>query len=77
MSGNVARGIKTILKEKGLRNQYVAEKTGFSQQQFSDLINGRKLILAEYLPGIAQAMGVTVMDIFAAGADDDEKDKSA
>lgn len=77
MSGNVARGIKNIVREKGLRNQFVADKAGFTQQQFSDMINGRKLILAEYLPGLAQALGVTVMDIFNAGADEDETERES
>lgn len=73
MSGSVARGIKSILREKGVRNQHVAKKAGFTERQFSDMLHGRKLILAEYLPRIADAMEVSIMDIFKAGADDHDK----
>lgn len=72
MSGNVSEGIKNIIRDKGLRKQFVAERAGFTGQQLSDMMYGRKLILAEYLPRLAQAMGVEVMDIFNAGADADK-----
>lgn len=67
MQGSVAAGIKKIIQEKGLMQKYVAEKSGFTVQQISDMVNGRKLILAEHLPKIANALGVSVMDIYIAG----------
>lgn len=68
MSGNVAYGIGRIVDEKCLRQSAVARKAGFTPQQFNDMIKGRKLILAEYMPAIADALGVGVMDIYNAGA---------
>lgn len=65
---NVAVNIKKILKEKGLIQKSVAQRAGFSEKQFCAMLNGRKLILANYLPSIAQAMGVTPNDLFDTNA---------
>lgn len=67
---DIAANIKQIIDEKGLRQNFVAKKAGFTPQQLNDMIKGRKLILAEYLPPLAQAMGVGVMDIYDAGIRD-------
>ena len=40
----LARGIKVIIAKKGLKNIYVAEKAGFTSQELSDMLNGRRLI---------------------------------
>lgn len=56
--------IRNCIKQKGLVQGYVAEKAGFSYQQFSDMLNGRKLLLAEYIPRIANALGVTANEIY-------------
>ena len=69
VSSCVAVGIKCILAKKGLQQGYVAKCSGFSDQQFSDMVNGRKIIRAEYLPAIANALGVDVNELFQAGKD--------
>ncbi len=58
MRSSVADAIKVILEEKALRQGAVAMRAGFSPQQFSDMLNGRKVIKAEYIPSIANALGV-------------------
>lgn len=63
---NIAKGIKVILAQKGLQQKYVAERAGFTEQQFSAMLNGRKLILAEHMPGIAQALGVSIAEVYSA-----------
>lgn len=63
--------IRKLIKSKGFIQGYVAEKAGFSIQQFSDMLNGRKLLLAEYIPRIANALGVTANEIYY-GADTDK-----
>lgn len=60
-------GLATIIKEKGLKQVYVAEKAGFTANELSDMLNGRKLIKACDILKIAQALGVTANDIYAAG----------
>jgi len=58
MQAGVAYSIKRIVDEKGFRQGAIAVKSGFSEQQFSDMLNGRKTIKAEYIPRIAAALGV-------------------
>lgn len=64
MENSVAIGIKQSMIKKGLFQKAVAERSGFTEQQFSDMLNGRKVIRAEYLPQIATAIGVDVGDLF-------------
>lgn len=62
-AGNIAR----IIKEKGFRNMYVAEKAGYKPQELSDMLNGRRLIKACDILRLSIALGVTADDIYAAG----------
>lgn len=45
----------------------VASRSGFTEQQLSDMLNGRKVIRADYLVRIADAIGVSIEDLYAAG----------
>lgn len=62
---DIANNVGSIIESKGLYQRFVAEKAGFTQQQFSDMLNGRKVIRAEYIPRIADALGVNIGDLFA------------
>lgn len=64
MECNVAMGIKRIILEKGFIQKSIAEKSGFSDQQFCDMLNNRKIIRADYIPRIANAMGVTPNELY-------------
>lgn len=64
MDSSVIIGIKQNMVAKGLYQKAVAERAGFTEQQFSDMLNGRKIIRAGYLPAIAKAIGVSVGDLF-------------
>ncbi len=57
-------GIKAAIKKSGMLQKVVAERSGFTEQQFSDMLYGRKIIRVEYLPRIANAIGVNVGDLF-------------
>lgn len=63
----LARGIKVIIAKKGLKNIYVAEKAGFTSQELSDMLNGRRLIKVCDVPKLAFAMEVKEGDIYAEG----------
>ena len=61
------KGIARIIKEKGLKQAYVAEKAGYKPQELSDMLNGRKLIKACDILKLSIVLGVTADDIYAAG----------
>lgn len=65
----VALGIRRLIAERGLIQKAVAKRAGFSEQQFSDMLNDRKIIRAIDIIPISSAIGVTVQEIFDAGAD--------
>ena len=67
MTGSVAVGIERIIRKNGFLQGAIARKSGFTDQQFSDMLKGRKVIRADYMVPIAKAMGVTVQDIYDAG----------
>lgn len=60
LPGNIRR----IINEKGLKQGAIAEKVGYSNQQFSDILNGRRLIKPYDIVMIAGALGVAVGDLF-------------
>ena len=51
-------GISKIIKEKGFKQTYVAESAGYTPQELSDMLNGRRLIKACDIPRIAKALGI-------------------
>ena len=69
MTGSVAAGIERIIRQKGFVHGTVAAKAGFSDQQLCDMLKGRKVIRADFMVPIAKALGVTVQEIYDAGAD--------
>ncbi len=56
--------IKAIIKNKGLKQSYVATMAGFTEKSFSNLLNGRKTFKAEYVPCICKALNVLPNDLF-------------
>lgn len=64
MDKRVVVGIKQLMAAKGMFQKNVANRAGFSEQQFSDMLNGRKVIRAEYLPQIAKALDVPINQLF-------------
>lgn len=63
----VANGVRVIIALKGLKNVYVAEQSGFSKQELSDMLNGRRLIKACDIPKLAKGLGVKESEIYEAG----------
>lgn len=59
--------IREIIRDKCLKQSAVAEKAGFTPNQFSSMLYERKIILAEYIPSIACALGVTVNELYKKG----------
>jgi hypothetical protein len=63
----LTKGLRIIIAEKGFKNLYVAESAGFTSQEFSDMLNGRRLIKACDIPKFAKALNVKLDDIYAIG----------
>ena len=61
---NVATYTRKIICNKGLKQKSVAKKAGYSQQQFSSLLTGRKLFKADDIYRIAMALEVTPNELF-------------
>lgn len=60
----VSPNIKRILKEQGIKQYVIAEKSKIPFKKFSDMLNGRAIMKADDLPQIAKALGVTVNELF-------------
>jgi transcriptional regulator with XRE-family HTH domain len=59
--GDIISNIKRLIDEKGMKQGVVAERAGFTKQEFSNIMNDRrKLLRVEHSPAIAYAMGVDV-----------------
>ena len=56
--------IEAIIKQKGYLQKAVAERAGFTEQAFSNMLNGRRVIKSQDIPRIANALGCTVADIY-------------
>lgn len=62
---SVVSNIRYIINEKGMKQGVVAERAGFTKQEFSNIMNERrKLLRVEHLPAIAVALGVEVNDLY-------------
>ncbi|MGG4200755.1 helix-turn-helix transcriptional regulator [Peribacillus frigoritolerans] len=56
--------IGEIIKEKGLKSKYVAEKIGVSSQQISNWINMRNYPTIDNAFKLAKLLGVKVDDLY-------------
>lgn len=60
-------GMARVIKEKGVKQIYVAEKAGYTAQELNDMLNGRRLIKANDVLRLSLALEVTADDIYQAG----------
>ena len=63
----MSENIKGLIAESGMKQKVVAERAGFTEQMMTDMLNGRKVIKAEFIPALCQALGVTPNQIFKWG----------
>ena len=60
----VPENIERNNKEKGIKQYAVANKAGYTKQQFNDMLNGRKIIKAIDILAIAKALEVSPNDLY-------------
>ena len=68
VQGNLIR----IINEKGLVKKGVAERAGMTAQALSDILVGRKVIRADMVPTLADAVDVPIVELFRKGEDLDQ-----
>lgn len=57
--------IKMLISKKGMKQSVVAERAGFTPQEFSNILNERrKLLRIEFMPPIAQALEVDMNELY-------------
>lgn len=60
----VCERLKIYIRESGLKQCSIASKTGFTENQFSQILNGKRSISADELEVICNAMGASPNDIY-------------
>lgn len=60
-------GINALILKKGIKQKIVAERAGYTPQELSDMLNGRRLIKACDIPRIAEALDSKSDDIYEMG----------
>lgn len=60
----IISNIRKIINDKGLKQYVVAERCGYTDKQFSDLLNNRKVITADDIGRLYIGLGVTPNELF-------------
>lgn len=60
----VGENVKRILSAKGIKQKTIAERAGYTEQTFSNMLNGRKNIYDEDVLRISRALEVLPNDLF-------------
>lgn len=63
-NSTIPQNIIRIINMRGLKQCAVAEKAGFSKQQFNSMLNGRRIIKPCDAVAIADTLGVEINDLF-------------
>lgn len=64
MNDIIAPKIKEVIVSKGLKQCVVAERAGYTKQQFSDMMSGRKMIKDSDILKIANTLNVDANTLF-------------
>jgi len=59
----IGNQIQKVIKEKGLKQGYVAKELGMTDKTMSEIIHGKRKLSAEELIGISMVLGIST-DIF-------------
>jgi len=58
MESVIAKNVKEIIKERGLKQSAVGKKAGYDYRVFSNMLNGRKIVTDVDVAKIANALEV-------------------
>ena len=77
MKSIVADNLSNIIKEKCLKQCTVAQKAGYSKQQLTDMLKGRKRIKETDILSLASALDVDVSVLLKTEADSKQSDEAS
>lgn len=60
----IAKNINRIIREKGLKQKYVAEKVGVTESTFSNYLAERSGIKADMVPDFCRALEVEPNELY-------------
>lgn len=60
----VIRKIRQLIREKGIKQKFVADHIGFTEQEFSNMMNGRRMLKVDDIKPICKALGVRSGELF-------------
>jgi transcriptional regulator with XRE-family HTH domain len=66
----VGRNVKRVRQDKGLTQEQLAERSGFSQQYISGLEQGRRNPTIVSIYELATALGVSYMELVRSAAEE-------
>ncbi len=70
MKSIVANNVSKIIKDRCLKQCAIAEKAGYSKQQFNDMLKGRKVIKDTDIFRLAVTLGVDANTLFETESSD-------
>lgn len=60
----VTANVKKLIATRGIKQKYIAQKMGLSEPEFSNIMNGRKILKPEIVPLLCDALDVTPNELF-------------
>ena len=60
----IIQNIRTIIKEKGVKQNFVANKAGFTPQEFNNILCSRQLLKTESIVNLCNALDITPNELF-------------
>lgn len=70
----IAENVKRIIKEQGLKQQYVAKKGGYSERAFTDFMHSRRVITEHDILIFSYILNVTPNDLYGISTKDKKSD---
>ena len=64
MNAGVPETIRAIMAARGFKHRAIAQRAGIPPHDFSDMLNGRRLLKMKEVIDIAAALEVTPSDLF-------------
>lgn len=70
----VTENIKHYIESKGLKKKTVATQAGLTQNELTDILGSRRIIKACEIKRIAEALNVTMNDLYRTGTESREQE---